>query len=318
MRILITGGAGFIGSHLAEAYVAAGHEVAVLDNLSTGKLENLAGTMVRFYEVDITDRDGVRMAMADFKPEVVSHHAAQMSVKVSTDRPVFDAEQNVTGLLNVLESAVEHKVRKVIFASSGGTVYGDAEWIPTPEYAPMLPMSPYGITKMAGEHYLRYFHRSFGLDYTVFRYGNVYGPRQDPHGEAGVVAIFAKKLLSGQSPTIHWDGEQRKDYVHVKDVAHANVLALTEGSARAYNIGAGEATSVNELFDQLEGRLKTGISPTYGPRREGDVRLSYLDVSRANVELHWEPIISLEEGMVDTVAFFRQQVATDAKKTATR
>jgi UDP-glucose 4-epimerase len=172
-------------------------------------------------------------------------------------------------------------------------------------------MSPYGITKMVGEHYLRYFQRMFGLDFTVFRYGNVYGPRQDPHGEAGVVAIFAKRLLAGQSPTIHWDGEQRKDYVHVKDVAHANVLALHEGSGRAYNIGSGIATSVNELFNELEALLQSGIAPTYGPKREGDVRLSYLDIGRACVELHWEPMVNLQEGMVDTVAFFRQQVAAE-------
>ena len=311
MRILITGGAGFIGSHLVDAYLAAGHEVAVLDNLVSGKLENLAQAMVRFYQVDITDREGVRQAFAEFKPELVSHHAAQMSVKVSTDRPQYDAQNNVIGLINVLEAAVEVGARKVIFASSGGTVYGDAQWVPTPEYAPLQPMSPYGITKMVGEHYLRYFRQMHGLDYTVFRYGNVYGPRQDPHGEAGVVAIFAKKLIAHQSPTIHWDGEQRKDYVHVKDVARANVLALTEGSERAYNIGAGVATSVNELFDELERQLGTGIAPTYGPKREGDVRLSYLDISRACVELQWEPMITLQEGMVDTVEFFRQQVASE-------
>jgi UDP-glucose 4-epimerase len=316
MRILITGGAGFIGSHLADAYLAAGHEVAVLDNLVSGKLENLSQSLVRFFEVDIADREGVRQAFADFKPDVVNHHAAQMSVKVSTDRPVYDAQNNVIGLINVLEAAVEHGVKKVIFASSGGTVYGDAEWIPTPEYAPLQPMSPYGITKMVGEHYLRYFQRMFGLDFTVFRYGNVYGPRQDPHGEAGVVAIFAKRLISGQSPLIHWDGEQRKDYVHVKDVVRANVIALTEGSGRAYNIGSGVATSVNELFDGLERQLETGIAPTYGPKREGDVRLSYLDIGRACVELGWQPKITLDEGMVDTVAFFRQQV--EAEKVMTK
>lgn len=311
MRILITGGAGFIGSHLVDAYLAEGHEVAVLDNLVTGKLENLSAAIVRFFQVDLTDREGVRQAFAEFKPEVVSHHAAQMSVKVSTDRPGYDAQNNVIGLINVLESAVEAGCRKVIFASSGGTVYGDAQWVPTPEYAPLQPMSPYGITKMVGEHYLRYFRQMHGLDYTVFRYGNVYGPRQDPHGEAGVVAIFAKKLIASESPTIHWDGEQRKDYVHVKDVARANVIALSEGSERAYNIGAGVATSVNELFDELERQLRTGLAPTYGPKREGDVRLSYLDISRACVELQWEPMITLQEGMVDTVDFFRQQAASE-------
>lgn len=314
MRILITGGAGFIGSHLADAYVRAGHEVAVLDNLVSGKLENLEGANVQFYHVDITDREGVRRVFASFQPEVVSHHAAQMSVKVSTDRPIYDAENNVLGLINVLEASVEVGVRKVIFASSGGTVYGDSEQIPSPETAELAPMSPYGITKMVGEHYLRYFKAMHGLDYTVFRYGNVYGPRQDPHGEAGVVAIFAKRLIAKQTPTIHWDGEQRKDYVHVRDVAAANVLALTAGSGEAFNIGAGVATSVNELFNELERHIKSGIAPTYGPKRDGDVRLSYLAIDKAERLLGWKPVVALAEGMVDTVAFFREQVAKERKQ----
>jgi UDP-glucose 4-epimerase len=311
MRILITGGAGFIGSHLADAYLAEGHEVAVVDNLCSGKLENMQVSKLHFFHVDITDRLNLREAFEAFKPDVVSHHAAQMSVKVSTDRPVYDAENNVIGLLNVLELAAEFSVKKVIFASSGGTVYGDALLVPTPENAELQPMSPYGITKMVGEHYLRYFKAMHGLDYTVFRYGNVYGPRQDPHGEAGVVAIFAKRLIAGQAPVIHWDGEQKKDYVHVKDVARANVLALQGGSGRAYNIGAGVATSVNELYASLETQLNTGIKPTYGPKREGDVRLSYLEIERVKAELGWTPQIELEQGMVDTVEFFRDQVAAE-------
>jgi UDP-glucose 4-epimerase len=312
MRILITGGAGFIGSHLADAYLAAGHEVAVLDNLYSGKLENLAGARVMFFQTDIRDKAGVLEAFGRFRPEVVSHHAAQMSVKGSTDDPTFDAQCNVLGLINVLEAAVEVKARKVIFSSSGGTVYGDSPIIPSPEDAPLIPMSPYGITKMVGEHYLKYFQQAFGLDYTVFRYGNVYGPRQDPHGEAGVVAIFAKKLLRGEAPIIHWDGEQRKDYVHVKDVARANLLALTGGSGQAFNIGAGVATSVNELFAGLEQQLHTGITPHYGPKREGDVRLSYLNIDKIAEHLGWRPQVELNEGMVDTVAFFREQVAREA------
>jgi UDP-glucose 4-epimerase len=311
MRILITGGAGFIGSHLADSFLAAGHEVAVLDNLVSGKLENLAGARVMFFQVDIRDKAAVKAAFEQFKPEVVSHHAAQMSVKGSTDDPTYDAQCNVLGLINVLEAAVAVKARKVIFASSGGTVYGDSPIIPSPEDAPLIPMSPYGITKMVGEHYLAYFKQAFGLDYTIFRYGNVYGPRQDPHGEAGVVAIFAKRLIAGVSPMIHWDGEQRKDYVHVRDVARANVLALAGGSGQAFNIGSGVATSVNELFAGLEHQLKTGIMPHYGPKREGDVRLSYLAVSKIADALGWRPEVGLADGMVDTVAFFRQQVAAE-------
>ena len=312
MRILVTGGAGFIGSHLVEAYLGAGHEVAVVDNLVTGKLENLPQGRICFFHVDITDRRALREAIAAFRPDVVNHHAAQMSVKVSTDTPVFDAENNVIGLLNVLEASVDNGVRKIIFASSGGTVYGESEQIPSPETAPLLPMSPYGITKMVGEHYLRYFKQMHGLDFTILRYGNVYGPRQDPHGEAGVVAIFARRLLSGQTPVIHWDGEQRKDYVHVRDVARANLLALDRGSGEAFNIGAGVATSVNELFKALEAQIGSGIRPKYGPKREGDVRLSFLDIEHARHCLGWEPTVALEEGMVDTIAFFRQQVAREA------
>ena len=314
MRILVTGGAGFIGSHLVDHYLAAGHEVAVLDNLCTGKRENLAGVLgrVAFFEADIADQEAVERAFSAFKPEVVSHHAAQMSVKASTDDPAHDAQSNVIGLIRVLEAAVRHGARKLIFASSGGTVYGDSAFIPSPEDAPLVPLSPYGITKMVGEHYLKFFKEVHGLDYTVFRYGNVYGPRQDPHGEAGVVAIFAKRLLAGQAPVIHWDGEQRKDYVHVSDVARANLLALTAGDGRAYNLGAGVATSVNELFTALENRLGTGILPHYGPKRDGDVRLSYLDIARVREELGWSPRVSLGEGMVDTVAFFREQVKREA------
>lgn len=309
MRILVTGGAGFIGSHLADHFLAAGHEVAVLDNLCTGKLENLQAITDRitFYRADIADRDAVMAAFADFKPELVSHHAAQMSVKASTDDPVNDATSNVLGLIHVLQAAVAHGTQKIIFASSGGTVYGDCPIIPSPEDAPLAPMSPYGITKMVGEHYLRFFKDVHGLDYTVFRYGNVYGPRQDPHGEAGVVAIFAKRLIAGQTPFIHWDGEQRKDYVHVSDVARANVAALETGSGQAYNIGAGVATSVNELLAGLEGQLHTGIQAQYGPKREGDVRLSYLAIEKVKAELGWQPLMDLEAGMVDTVAFFKTQ-----------
>ena len=313
MRILVTGGAGFIGSHLVDRFLAAGHDVAVLDNLVTGKLENLAAVRDRisFFEADIADQAAVDAAFAAFKPEVVNHHAAQMSVKASTDDPIHDATSNVLGLINVLQAAVAHGARKIVFASSGGTVYGDCPIIPSPEDAPLAPMSPYGITKMVGEHYLRFFKDVHGLDCTIFRYGNVYGPRQDPHGEAGVVAIFAKKLIAGQAPTIHWDGEQRKDYVHVSDVARANEAALAGGSGRAYNIGAGVATSVNELLAGLETQLKTGIQPHYGPKRDGDVRLSYLEISRVREELGWAPQVELNAGMVDTVAFFRAQVAAE-------
>ena len=311
MRILITGGAGFIGSHLADAYLAAGHDVAVLDNFVTGKRENLQ-SRIPLFQTDLRDRGGVTAAIHSFRPHVISHHAAQMSVKTSNDDPVYDAECNVLGLLHVLEAAVAVNVRKIIFASSGGTVYGDSEQVPTPENAALIPMSPYGLSKLTGERYLEMFARLHDLPYTVLRYGNVYGPRQDPHGEAGVVAIFAKKLLAGEAPTIHWDGEQRKDYVHVRDVVRANMAALTRGNGQAFNVGSGVATSVNELYQALATQLGTAIAPQYGPRRPGDVRLSYLDVSLAGTELGWRPEIGLAAGMVDTIEFFAERAAAQS------
>lgn len=312
MRILITGGAGFIGSHLADAYTAQGHEVAVVDSLVSGKLENLKQSLARFYHVDITDQAALMDAFASFRPDVVSHHAAQMSVKVSVDRPLYDAHVNVIGLLNVLEASVRHGAKKVIFASSGGTVYGDALQTPTPEDAPLAPLSPYGITKMVAEHYLRFYASEHGLRTTTFRYGNVYGPRQDPHGEAGVVAIFARKLLAGAAPVIHWDGEQEKDYVHVRDVARANLLALTAGDGATLNIGSGEGTSVNRLFEAARAHLGADIAPAYGPKRPGDVRRSVIDVAEAERVLGWTPQVGLAEGMIDTLAFFKAQHAASA------
>lgn len=313
MRILITGGAGFIGSHLADAYFQAGHEVAVLDNLASGHLANLAAVKPLFFECDITDRTAVREAFLEFQPEVVSHHAAQLSVKASVDDVTYDAQVNVLGLVNVAEMAIATGCRKLIFASSGGTVYGDAARLPTPEEQPLLPVSPYGISKMAGEHYLRYFKQSHGLDYTIFRYGNVYGPRQDPHGEAGVVAIFARRMLAGKSPVIHGDGEQRRDYVYVADVAKANLLALHHGGGRTYNIGGGVATSVNALFAELERPLATGLAPIHGPKRGGEVIVSSLEITRAAVELGWTPQTGLNAGLHDTLAYFRSQAAASMR-----
>jgi UDP-glucose 4-epimerase len=310
MRILVTGGAGFIGSHIVEAYLARGHDVAVVDNLwlqGGGRLTNLPRG-VRFYPVDVTDT-ALADVFAQEQPELVNHQAAQHSVKISTDHPVLDARVNVLGLLNVLENCRQHGVRKVIFASSGAT-YGIPTQVPMDEQTPQRPESPYGITKMAAEHYLRYYHDACGLQYTAFRYGNVYGPRQDPNGEAGVIAIFAHRLRSGEPVRIDWDGEQAKDYVFVGDVALASVLALDHGDGQVYCLGTGVATSVNELHRRLTQLIGRATPVTHAPKRPGDVHLAYFDCARAQDELGWTPQVPLADGLHQTVEFLRQQAAS--------
>lgn len=307
MKILVTGGAGFIGSHIVEAYLAAGHDVAVVDNLwlhGGGKLANLpAGA--RFYSMSVTD-PALGEVFAREQPEIVNHQAAQHSVKISTDDPAFDARVNVLGLLNVLENCRSHGARKVIFASSGAT-YGTPRSVPINEETPQRPESPYGVTKMAAEHYLRYYHDAFGLQFTAFRYGNVYGPRQDPFGEAGVIAIFTQRLFNGDPIRIDWDGEQAKDYVYVEDVARASVLALNRGDGGVYCLGTGRGTSVNDLHAHLRRLTGCETEVIHAPKRPGDVHLAYFDCARVRNELGWVPAIPLEEGMRRTVAYFRSQ-----------
>lgn len=303
MRILVTGGAGFIGSHIAEAYLAEGHEVAVLDNLATGRRANVPKA-TRLYEVDIHARETERI-FEEFRPEVVNHHAAQASVKVSSGDPVHDLEVNGGGTARVAQLAARFGARKVIYASSGGTVYGEPQFLPVDESHPIAPMSNYGLSKYTGELYLQLTHRTTGLDYTVLRYGNAYGPRQDPHGEAGVVAIFTGLMLRGEQCTIDGDGEQKKDYLYVGDIARANVLALTAGSGEAYNIGTGEGTTVNTIFATLTGATANSIEARYGPPRPGDVRNFWLNSDRAMRDLAWEPRVSFDEGIRLTVEWFK-------------
>jgi UDP-glucose 4-epimerase len=240
------------------------------------------------------------------QPEVVFHEAAQMSVKKSTDDPVYDAEVNVLGLLNVLEACTASNVRKILFASSGAT-YGNPDYLPLDEKHPLRPASPYGITKMVGEHYLAYYALDRGLQFTALRYGNVYGPRQDSHGEAGVIAIFTNQLLSGRTPVIHWDGEQVRDYIYVGDVARANLCAATAGDGGIYCIGTGRGTSVNELYKGLTSALGFFVEPVRAPRRAGDLRAAYFDTTRAEADLGWRATMSLEEGLARTVAAFRAE-----------
>lgn len=315
MKILVTGGAGFIASQIVDAYLALGHEVAIIDNLSTGDRKNL-NPKARFYELDLRGEAAAKV-VEDFKPEVLNLHGAQIDVRKSVGDVRFDADTNIGGTINMVEAARRGgALKRVVYAASGGSMYGDAAQVPTPETAPPAGVSPYAVSKFTGELYLSCFKAMYGLHYVALRYANVYGPRQNLHGEAGVVAIFAQRLLAGQAPLIHWDGEQRKDYVHVRDVAAANMRALEAGSGEAFNLGGGVATSVNELYAELERQLKSGLAPRYGPKREGDVRLSSLAIDKAARLLGWRPRVALAEGMVDTVAFFRAQRARETKARA--
>jgi UDP-glucose 4-epimerase len=305
MKVLVTGGAGFIGSHLTDALLAAGHETLVVDNLATGQRENVAAD-ARFFQMDVRD-PALSDLLQQERPEVVFHQAAQTTVRLSTADPFYDADVNVRGLLNLLTASVWAGVRKVVFASSGGTVYGTCDQLPITEDQPLHPESPYGITKTAGEDYLRYFAANFGLHYTALRYANVYGPRDHVSSEH-VITVFAETLLAGDVPTIHWDGEQAKDYVYVDDVVRANLLALGQGDDQAYNIGSGQAVSVNTLYaliTRLLGRQQ--VVPKQGPKRLGDVRLFYLDCRKAQRELGWQPQVSLEEGLIHTLAWYRSR-----------
>ncbi len=308
MRALVTGGAGFIGSHVVDLLVAEGHEVAVLDNFGHGKPRNL-NPRATVHRLDVVS-PALGSLIQDVRPEVVFHLAAQMSVKASVDDPLYDARVNVLGLVNLLEACVEHGVRKVVYASSGAT-YGNPSYLPIDEDHPQSPESPYGITKLAGEHYLRYYATTRDLDFTALRYGNVYGPRQDAAGEAGVIARFIDQLLIGQVPTIHWDGEQTRDYVYVGDVARANLAAATAGTGRCYCIGTGVGTSVNRLYEILTTIVGVDVPPRRAPRRQGDLRSAYYDVSRARRDLSWSPVVGLEEGLRRTVEDCRQAMFGD-------
>ncbi len=305
MRIVITGGAGFIGSHIADAYIAAGHEVLVLDSLwehGGGRRANVP-ERASFMHMDIRD-EGVARVFQEFRPEVVSHHAAQHSVAISSRDPKYDADINVMGLLNVLDAAVKTGVKKVVFASSGAT-FGTPERFPITEKTPQHPTSPYGITKMVAEHYLRFYKAEKGLDFTALRYGNVYGPRQDPNGEAGVISIFIGKFLKHEGVRIDWDGEQTRDYVFVKDVAQANLRALEAGSGNCYCIGTNIKTSVNDIYRALVQISGFEAPVTNGPKRSGDARDAQFDAALAKKELGWVPQTKLLDGMRETYDYFK-------------
>lgn len=313
MRVLITGGAGFIGSHIVDACITAGHEPFVVDDLSSGSPKNIPAD-VPLFPVDIFDRDRLQQAFTEARPDVVVHQAAQMSVSRSVREPAFDARVNVLGLLNVFDQAVRVKSHRIVFASSGGVLYGDV-FSPAPEDTPSNPISPYGISKWVGEKYLQFYAREYGLTGVALRYANVYGPRQNPHGEAGVVAIFCQKMLAGEAARINGDGRYDRDYVFGPDVARANLLALTADVPDGFialNIGTGIKTDVIQLENSVRAEVevlrKSKVPPPEnGPARAGDLRSSIVDASLAKTVLGWTPTVSLQEGVKRTARWFAQQ-----------
>jgi UDP-glucose 4-epimerase len=308
MKVLVTGGAGFIGSHVVDTLIEAGHHVVIVDNLwehGGGKMENV-NPKASFHMMDIRDA-ALQKVFEEEQPEAICHLAAQHSVKISTDDPAHDASVNILGLINLLQNATRFGVQKVVFSSSGAT-YGTVEKMPVDESTTRHPESPYGTTKMASEYYLRFWKNMYGLDFTILRYGNVYGPRQDPMGEAGVIAIFSRQIMLNESVRIDWDGEQQKDYVYVGDVARANLLALENGSGEAYCIAYGQGTSVNALYRGLVNEIGHEVEIRRAPKRPGDIYLTYFDCSKAGRELGWQAEVGLEEGLRSTVNYFREKL----------
>lgn len=313
MRILVTGAAGFIASHVADACIQFGHEVAIVDDLSRGFERNL-NPKARFYCVDVRNRQALEAVFENEKPEIINHHAAQMDVRRGVREPIFDASVNIIGSLNILELAVAHKTRRVIYISSAGAGYGEPAQLPVREDCPIDPITPYGVSKHTVEHYLFTFKVLYGTEYVVLRYGNVYGPRQNSQGEAGVFAIFSEQILSGIQPVIYGDGTKIRDYVFIDDVVRANMLALDSGAGQIFNIANGEPTSDYEVFRQVRDHLgKPGVEPRYTSKRPGEIDRIILDIGKAKRLLRWEPKIGLTEGARRTVEYFRlQQIETAA------
>ncbi|HEU0023021.1 MAG TPA: NAD-dependent epimerase/dehydratase family protein [Thermoleophilaceae bacterium] len=308
MRALVTGGAGFIGSNLVDALLERGDEVTALDNVSTGRRENIEQALAagaELAEVDLRDADAVAVLVERARPEVVFHLGAQVDVRKSVADPGFDSAVNVGGTVNVLRAAQAHGVRRVVFASTGGAIYGEAQTIPAPEDHPVTPEAPYGLSKFCAENYCALFTRLHGLSTVALRFGNVYGPRQDPLGEAGVIAIFCGRVLDGGRPVVFGDGLQTRDYVHVHDIVSANLLAADSDAGGPFNIGRGEETTVIDLVEALAPHTPNGFTPDFQPERTGEVRHIALDASRAREELGWEPRVGIEEGLEQTLGSLR-------------
>jgi len=306
MKVLVTGGAGFIGSHLVDRLILEGHEAVVVDNLVTGKRRNI-NRAARFYKMDVQSWRLERIFRNE-RPNVVMHLAAQMDVRKSVEDPMFDAQVNVLGTLNVLQQAVKHGVRKVIFSSSGGAIYGEQETYPAPESHVLKPLSPYGLSKLCGEQYLSYFQRVSGLQAVSLRYANVYGPRQDPEGEAGVVAIFIQKMLNNEQAVINGNGRQTRDFVFVEDVVEANLAMMGQETQGTYNVGTGVETSINDLFRILVQHTGSTCKEMHGPAKKGEQARSVIDCTKLRQEVSWEPKADLSEGLKKTVEYFRARM----------
>ena len=309
MRVLVTGGAGFIGSHTVDALVACGgYEIAVIDDLSSGKREQV-NLRARFYQADLRDAPAMRGVMERERPEILVHLAAQMDVRHSVVDPAFDAQVNLVGFLNLMEAGRENGLRRVVFSSTGGAIYGEQERFPCDEEHALRPVSPYGVAKLATEKYLFFYRTQYGIDYAALRYANVYGPRQDPHGEAGVVAIFCGRILEGRPVSIYGDGGQTRDYVFVDDVVRANMAAVAGSASGAFNIGTGVETSVNQLYEALAHSAGTSRPAEFAPARAGEQRRSVILAERAARELGWRPQVELSNGLAQTLRFFRDRAA---------
>jgi UDP-glucose 4-epimerase len=302
-KIVVTGGAGFIGSQIVDCYVESGHDVIIVDNLASGRRTNV-NPAARWYDMDVRSPEFAALIRSE-RPEYISHHAAQAKVGTSTAQPLYDADVNILGMINLLQAAVDAGVRKVIFSSSGGTVYGVSERLPITEDQPFAPQSPYGISKTACEYYLRYYAATYGLCYTALRYANVFGPRDTTSSEH-VITIFVDRLLDGLSPIIQWDGEQAKDYIYIDDVVRANMAVLDAGDNQAYNVGSGKGVSVNSIYQLVQEATGIHVPAEHGPKRAGDVRLVYFDYSKAARDLGWEPRVPFGEGLRRTVEWYRQ------------
>lgn len=308
MKIVVTGGAGFIGSNIADAYIDRGHEVHIIDNFSTGQMMHVNRKAI-LHQLDITDAAAVSL-IERLRPDLLSHHAAQMDVRHSVADPAYDARVNILGFINMLEACQRAGVKKVVFASSGGAVYGEQDIFPAPEDHPTQPASPYGVSKRAGELYLSYYRQAFGLPYIALRYANVYGPRQSAKGEAGVVAIFVTALLAGKAPVINGDGRQTRDYVYVGDVVAANLAALECPYVGPVNIGTGVETDVVEIFEQLRSAAGQTVEAVHGPAKVGEQRRSSLDTRLASQVLGWKPEVALDDGLRRTAAYYRESAAS--------
>ena len=304
MKILVTGGAGFIGSHVADAFIEQGHEVVIVDNLSMGRMENV-NPQAKFVNMNIQNPQ-IAELFENEGFDVVNHHAAQMDVRLSVADPIFDAQNNIFGTINLLQAAQKNGVKKIIFISSGGAIYGEQDYFPADEEHPTRPLSPYGITKLTGEKYVQFYQHVYNLNFVILRYANVYGPRQNPKGEAGVVAIFSSRMLTGGQPVINGDGLQTRDYVFVRDVVNANLKALDYEESNYFNIGTGIETTVNELFHELNHLTNANAKEVHRAAQPGEQMRSVLNIEKAKKILNWTPQMSLNEGLAKTVEYFKQ------------